>query len=315
MDRFIDDVTAAFLAVLQGSGQRLGAYSLGILSVVAIIAYYREFGARALQGQGSLSDALGAPLLYFLTVGAYYYGLIHLSAIGNAALNSFVQWALQGAGAPFDTTMLQTPSFIMEQGLKAARPIAEFDTWFNSIKSTFKLAAHPGDLIAYWFVLLAFIAITAHHMMLLIEFHVALMGAAVLLPWGLWSFTSPLAEFSLGWLTGGVVRAFVGTTMLGIAFPLFEWLNRPTAEEGFFTITQTVVLVLGSLVFAVLCWVIPARAAGIAGRGVSLALHGGTLMAPAATFARFAMMSQGALRGFSALVHALHGPRLATGRP
>src|SRR5262249_16161849 len=155
-----------------------------ILSVVAIIAYYREFGARVLQGQGSLSDALGAPLLYFLSVSAYYYGLLHLNAIGNAALNTFVQWALEGGGASFDTTMLQRPSFIIEAGLKAAQPIAEFDTWFNSIKSTFKLAAHPGDLIAYWFVLLAFMAITAHHLMMLIEFHLALMGAAVLLPWG-----------------------------------------------------------------------------------------------------------------------------------
>jgi type IV secretory pathway TrbL component len=314
MDRFIDDVTAAFLTVLQGSGQRLGAYSLGILSVVAIIAYYREFGARVLQGQGSLSDALGAPLLYFLTVGAYYYGLIHLNAIGNAALNTFVQWALEGGGASFDMAMLQRPSFLMEAGLKAAQPIAEFDTWFNAIKSTFKLAAHPGDLIAYWFVLLAFMAITAHHLMMLIEFHLALMGAAVLLPWGLWSLTAPLAEFSLGWITGGLVRAFVGTTMLAVAFPLFAFLNRPM-PEGFFTVTQTVVLVLGSILFAVLCWVIPARAAGIAGRGVSLALHGGTLMAPAATFARFSMMGTGIVRGFSTLVHTLQAPRVATGRP
>jgi hypothetical protein len=167
MDRFIDDVTAAFLAVLQGNGQRLGAYSLAILSVVAIIVYYREFGARVLSGLGSLSDAIGAPLLYFITVGGYYYGLIHLNAIGNAALNSFVQWALEGGGASFDTTMLQKPSFIMEAGLKAARPIAEFDTWFNAIKSTFKLATHPGDLIAYWCILLAFMAITVHHLMLL----------------------------------------------------------------------------------------------------------------------------------------------------
>jgi type IV secretory pathway TrbL component len=314
MDRFIDDVMAAFLTALQGSGQRFGTITLGILSFVAIVTYYREFGARVLQGQGSLSDALGAPVLYFITVGGYYYGLIHLNAIGNAALETFLQWALQGTGSGFDTALLQKPSFIMEAGLKAAQPIAEFDTWFNSIKSTFKLAAHPGDLVAYWFVLLAFMAITAHHMMLLIEFHLALMGAAVLLPWGLWSLTAPLAEFSLGWLTGGLVRAFVGTAMLGVAYPLFGILNRPVAE-GFFTITQTVLLVLGSVLFAVLCWVIPARAAGIAGRGVSLALHGGTLMSAAATFQRFAMMGAGMVRGASHLLTALQTPRLATGRP
>jgi hypothetical protein len=95
---------------------------------------------------------------------------------------------------------------------------------------------------------------------------------------------------------------------------LFGILNRPM-PEGFFTMTQTVVLVLGSVLFAVLCWVIPARAAGIAGRGVSLALHGGTLMQAAATFQRFAMMGAGIVRGGSHLLTALHTPRLATGRP
>lgn len=310
MDRFIDEVTAAFLSALQAGGEVLGVYALGILSIVAIIAYYREFGARMLQGQGSLSDALGAPLLYFITVGGYYYGLLHLREIGMAGLNTFVQWGIQGGGGGFDIALLQKPSFILETGLKAARPIAEFDTWLNTIKSTVKLAAHPGDLIAYWFVLIAFLAITAHHMMLLIEFHIALMCAAVLLPWGLWSFTAPLAEFSLGWITGGVVRALVGTTMLGIAFPLFEILNRPS--DDIVTITQTVVLVAGSVIFAVLCWVIPARAAGIAGRGVSLALHGGTLMSAAASFARFGLMTTSAVRGVSALLQA---PRVAGGRP
>src|SRR5262245_31140871 len=314
MDRFIDDVTQAFLVALQGSGRRFGTTSLAILTVVALIAYYREFGARLVQGVGSLSDALGAPLLYFITVGGYYYGLVHLNEIGNAALESFLQWALQGVGGSFDPALLQKPSFIMEQGLKAAQPIAEFDTWFNTIKSTFKLMNAPGDLIAYWFVLLAFLAITAHHMMMLIEFHLALMGAAVLLPWGLWSFTAPLAEFALGWATGGLVRAFVGTAMIGVAFPLFTYLNRPVAES-MITVTQTVVMVGGSIIFAVLCWVIPARAAGIAGRGVSLALHGGTLLSAAATFQRFSMMGSGVVRGVSTLLQSLQTPRLATGRP
>ena len=111
MDRFIDDVTAAFLSALQGGGRTLAAYSLGLLSVVAIIAYYREFGARMLQGQGSLSDALGAPLLYFLTVGGYYYGLIHLQEIGMAALNTFVLWGVQSGGGSFDVALLQRTAF------------------------------------------------------------------------------------------------------------------------------------------------------------------------------------------------------------
>jgi type IV secretion system protein TrbL len=315
MERFIDDITAAFLSALQTGGQTLATYSLGILSIAAVIGYYRTIGARLLQGGGSLSDALGTPLLYFITVGGYYYGITRLHDIGVAALQTFVLWGTQGSGSSFDVSLLQKPSFILETGLKAAKPIADFDTWFSSIKSAVKLTAQPGDLVAYWFIILAFIAITAHHMMLLIEYHVALMCAAVLLPWGLWGVTAPLAEFSVGWITGGLVRALVGTTMLGIAVPLFDLLNRPSTD--IITLTRTFVLVGGAIVFCLLCWVIPARAAGIAGRGVALALHGGTLMSSAATFARFGLMASNSVRGFSRLVQAFQASRgaLATGRP
>jgi hypothetical protein len=68
-------------------------------------------------------------------------------------------------------------------------------------------------------------------------------------------------------------------------------LNRPA--EGFITLYHTVMLIGGAFIFAVLAWVIPARAASIASRGMSLAIHGGTVTAAAMTVARFGMMAQG----------------------
>ena len=78
--------------------------------------------------------------------------------------------------------------------------------------------------------------------------------------------------------------------MLGIALPLFALLNRPA--EGFITLYNTVMLIGGAFIFAVLAWVIPARAAGIASRGMSLAIHGGTVTASDDVCA-LGMMAQG----------------------
>ena len=89
--------------------------------------------------------------------------------------------------------------------MKAAKPIADFDTWFRAVQSTVKLAAHPGDLIAYWGIILSFAGITLHTMMMLIEYHLAVMLASVLIPWGIWRLTAGIAEFSLGWLTGSLI--------------------------------------------------------------------------------------------------------------
>jgi type IV secretory pathway TrbL component len=176
--------------------------------------------------------------------------------------------------------------------MQAAKPIADFDTWFRAIQSTVHLAAHPSDLIAYWGIILSFAGITLHTMMMLIEYHLAVMLASVLIPWGIWRLTSGIAEFSLGWLTGSLIRALVSSAMVGIATPLFPLLAAPVPSTGFFTFTQTFVLLVGSFIYLILCWVIPAQAARLAGQA-SLGLTGSTLMSAAMGVARFSLMATG----------------------
>jgi type IV secretory pathway TrbL component len=300
----IDDITAAFLAALQAGGQNLGVYSLAILSLCATIAYYKEYAMVVMYGTG-LGDALAGLLVYVMGVMGYYYLMVNLFPIANAALATAIQWGLAGTGGTsLSVELINKPSFIMTEGLKAAYPLADQASWFERIKQAVKIFSNIGDMASYWFVVLAFLAITAHHMMMLIEYHLAVMMAAVLIPWGLWSATASVGEFAVGWLTGGFIRALVSTAMLGIALPLFRVLNKPV--EGWISIYNTVVLLGGSFIFMVLCWVIPARAASIASRGMSLAVHGGTVAAAAMTTARFGMMASStagaASRGFSRMM-------------
>ena len=57
-----------------------------------------------------------------------------------------------------------------------------------------------------------------------------------------------------------------------------------------------------TLVFAILSWIVPGRAAAIAGRGVSLAVRGGTLLAGAAGPLRGVIMVQQVIRGISQML-------------
>jgi hypothetical protein len=86
-----------------------------------------------------------------------------------------------------------------------------------------------------------------------------------------------------------------------VATPLFQLVSFPTAG-GDPTADTALTVALSSGLFALLAWVIPGRAASIAGRGVSLALHAGTVLATAAGGGRFLLMAQGAIRGISTLV-------------
>ena len=288
----IDEITGAFLAALAAGGSNLGVYSLAILSLCATIAYYKDYAMTIMYGTG-LGDALAGLLVYVMGVMGYYWLMVNLFPMATAALATAIQWGLAGTGGtPLSVAMINQPSFIMTEGLKAAYPLADQGGWFSGIWASLKMVNKPGELIAYWFVVLAFLAITTHHMMMLIEYHLAVMCAAVLIPWGLWSATSSLGEFAIGWLTGGFVRALVSTAMLGICLPLFAILNKP--PTGFITVYNSVMLVGGAFIFAVLAWVIPARAAGIASSGMALGVHGGAVTGAAMSFARFGMMAKGA---------------------
>jgi type IV secretory pathway TrbL component len=288
----IDQITAGFLGALQSGQTVLAAFMLPILGVCATISYYREYSTTVMSSGAGTGEALAHALTLIFAAGCYLFLLTQLFPIANAALDTVFAWGLQASGSGVSSGQLRAPSFIMEAGLKAAQPIADFDTWFRAVQSSIKLVAHPGDLVSYWAIVLSFIGITLHHMLMLIEFSIALMLAPVLIPWGIWRLTSGLAEFGLGWLTGGLIRALVSTTMIGIATPLFPLLNQPVPGTGFFTFSQTFTLIGGSLIYLVLAWVIPARAATLAGQA-SLGLTGSTIISAAMTTARLGQMVSG----------------------
>jgi type IV secretory pathway TrbL component len=288
----VDTITAAFLGALQGGWGTLAAFMLPILGVCAVISFYREYATTVMSSGAGLGDAMAHAILLIFAAGCYLFLLTQLFPIAQAALDTVFYWGLLGAGGGVSAGQLRTPSFIFETGLKAAKPIADFDTWMRSVQSTFKLAAHPGDLIAYWAIILSFLGITLHVTMMLVEFYLAVMLSSVLIPWGIWRLTSGIAEFSLGWLMGSLIRALVTAAMIGIATPTFDLLNQPVPGDGFFTYAQTFRLVGGSLLYLFLAWIIPTRAATLAGQA-SLGLTGSTLVSGAMSGGRFGMMLSG----------------------
>src|SRR2546428_206206 len=134
-------------------------------------------------------------------------------------------------------------------------------------------------------------------MMTFIEFYLAVMVSVILLPWGVLQPTSFFAEFSIGWIMGGLVRVLITAALVGLAVPMITNLKLNPSSGGDPTLYSAVLLSLASGVLAIISWVVPARAAAIAGRGVSLALHGGTILAGAAGTGRVALAGRGRVPG------------------
>jgi type IV secretion system protein TrbL len=156
------------------------------------------------------------------------------------------------------------------------------------------------NTIGYYAILVSFACIALHLMMTIIEFNLAVLAGTVLVPWGVLQPTAFFTEFSIGWITGGLVRVLITAAMIGIALPLFDTVRPTMTAGGDPTLYSALVAGLTSLVFAILAWVVPARAAAIAGRGVSLAVHGGTIVAGTAVAGRAAAVGYRGARALAA---------------
>ncbi len=305
--QILNDITSAFVNAIEAGTRILGQLSIPLLAVCAVIAFYVQLGPQLASGGVSLSEALGNFLLKVLKIGIFYWLLLHLTDLTDAAFRTFVQWGAS-AGGNFTAGQFLNPAAVADIGFRLARPIREFTDSFIKWLAVWDWPTLFLYSLSYYLIVASFMLIALHLMMTIIEFHLAVMVSTVLIPWGVLQPTAFLTEFSFGWITGGLVRVLVTAALIGIATPLFHQVRFTTSSGGDPTFYSAVLCGLTSGVFAILAWVIPTRAAAMAGRGVSLALNASTIVAGAASGARFAVLATGgvgqAVQGVSTLVQA-----------
>jgi type IV secretory pathway TrbL component len=304
----IDDLTRGFLDAIQAGGAHLAIYSLLILSLAGTIAYYREYATILMYGTG-VGDALAGLVMYAMAAMAYYWVSVNLWSMGLAVLGAAMQWGTEVSGYAFSLDNLSRPSFILDIGMKVAFPSLEFGSWWQKMWATVNMAVTPIDSIVGWIVVLCFVAVLLHHIMMLVEFFLAMACGYVLIPWGIWTFTAPLAEFAVGWFFGGFIRAFLSMVMVGIGTGVFTAL-QPGGGWALADWWQTLMRAVSALLFAVLCWQVPARAANRVG-SATLGLTGNIMTSAAMTTARLGMMATGvggsAIRGVSRMIASRQG--------
>ena len=276
-------------------------HSLPLLGVFALIAFYTQVGPLVASG-ALLGDAVGSVLLTLLKMGVFYWLMVHLAAIANAAFLTFLHWGVAPTGGTASAATFLAPSTVLDLGFRLGKPLRTFTDSFVNWAAVWNWPMLLTYSLAYYAIVLAFAFIALHLMVTIIEYHMALLVGMVLIPWGVLQPTAFFSEFSIGWLTGGLVRILVTAAIVGIATPLFALVQFSSTGGGDPTFYSAVVCGLTSAIFAVFAWVIPGRAATIAGRGVSLALHGGTIVAGAASGVRGALLARAAIRGVSQLL-------------
>jgi len=297
----LDTITLAFLGAIQTGTASLARFSLPLLRVLAIIAIYTKLGPLVASGSAGAGDAIATVLLQAIKTGILFWVLVHLVDFSTDALLTFFQWGSAAAGGAITPASLLKPSSFVAIGQKAAAPLADAIDRLGGFWFTKKPWVMLTYWVSSWLIIAAFWFVAVHVVLTLIEFYLAVMVTTVLLPFGIWTPTAFFAEFTIGWVTGGLVRMLVTAAIMGIALPLFN-LARFPANGGDPTADTALTVGLATALFALLAWVIPGRAAAIAGRGVSLALHAGTVVSGAAGAGRAVLATRAAIRGASSLL-------------
>lgn len=299
----LDSIARGFIASLGLGFQALHAYSLPLLAVLAAIHLYQTWGAQVAYGAG-LGDALAGSALLLIRIGIFYWGLTHLWTMAEAALHTFIQWGAQAGGGTFTVADFLSPSRIWEMGWIVSRPIddmiARYSGWqviWNAPDLLLYALARLVIVVAFWLAALTVL-------MTIIEFYLAVVVGAVLIPWGILSATSSLCEFALSWLVGGCIRSLLTALIMAIGNPMLRQLPLAT-NGGDPTIYGAMTLAAAALTLAILVWNVPKRAAMVAGRGMALGLGGDVLTTGAVTGWRVTTQAVGMVSsGVSRLVGA-----------
>ena len=262
------------------------------MSETNTIGYYREYSATVMSSGAGLGDALAGFLLLVMGLGITLWIVTMIIPMGDALFQAAITMGLTAAGSPITANQLRSPSFLLSMHKIVTKPLENF------------ILAHTGwavllngpTVLSFWLAELAiyitFVGIALHVALIQIEFYLAILSAAVLLPCIVLTSSTFLGEWVVGWVLGCTTRVFLISAIAAIGVPLFQSLalapvGGASADP---TWVEALGVVAGSVLFGMLAWFIPGRAANLVGSG--LGLSGSLLAGAAASSARGLLLLQ-----------------------
>lgn len=243
----------------------LGSLSLGIGLLVVVAS------------AGNLAATFGQLISLALGLSLHLWLSQNIQFMATSLLDFLMFLASHVTGGRFGFEAFRTPSTVFNMGFVLGKPILDFllrvTRWFTTNPVTMILM-----LAAFGVIVWAFIRVTKHVFMAVLEFHLAVMVAPILFPWALVQQTATLAEFSISWILGQSLRMFLITVVLGIGVPIINGATMLLTPGGDPSWYSAACLAGISWIFFVLADRVAQKAETVGGRGYALGLSGSALI-------------------------------------
>lgn len=256
MSVFSNTVSQGF-AALQGPIN--GVFGLMIALVVALTGIQWALSSN----REVLASGFGKVLL----IGAFAYLINDWEHLSTLVQVGFVDLGLTAGGGSLSRADFLNPGAILQQGWEIVKALGEATaTDDNPLDVVGNLTDALIMGLAMIGIMLAFAVLALQIIVTLLEFKIVTLGGFVLLPFGIWSKSSFLAERPLGFVVSSGLKVLALAIVVSGARSVFDQL-QPSANPDLY---EALAILSASLLLAMLALFIPNLASALVTGGPAL---------------------------------------------
>jgi len=257
MTVFSNTVSAGFDAL---GGAVNGVFGLMIALVVALTGIQWALSSN----REVLASGFGKVLL----IGAFAYIINDWQGLSQTIQVGFVDLGLRAGGGSLSRADFLNPGAILQQGWEIVKALGETPLQANN---PLDVVGNMTDALVLGLamigIMLAFAVLALQIIVTLLEFKIVTLGGFVLLPFGIWSKSSFLAERPLGFVVSSGLKLLALAIVVSGARSVFDQL-QPSATPDLY---EALAILAASLLLAMLALFIPNLASALVTGGPALA--------------------------------------------
>ncbi|MBL8771166.1 MAG: P-type conjugative transfer protein TrbL [Phenylobacterium sp.] len=292
---FSNTISSGF-AALQGPVN--GVFGLMIALVVALTGIQWALSSNR--------EVLAAGFGKVLLIGAFAYMINDWERLSLVVQSGFVDLGLTAGGGSLSRADFLNPGAILQQGWEIVKALGETPAPINN---PLDVAGNLTDALilglAMIGIMLAFAVLALQIIVTLLEFKIVTLGGFVLLPFGIWSKSSFLAERPLGFVVSSGLKVLALAIVVSGARSVFDQL-QPSANPDLY---EALAILAASLLLAMLALFIPNLASALVTGGPALAA--GSAAAGALAVGGAAAAAVAGVTGLGAAAARFAGPSRA----
>ncbi|WP_293469453.1 P-type conjugative transfer protein TrbL [Phenylobacterium sp.] len=256
MTVFSNTVSSGF-AALQGPVN--GVFGLMIALVVALTGIQWALSSN----REVLASGFGKVLL----IGAFAYLINDWERLSLVIQSGFVDLGLTAGGGSLSREDFLNPGAVLQQGWEIVRALGETPAPTSNVMDVMGNLMDALILgLAMIGIMLAFAVLALQIIVTLLEFKIVTLGGFVLLPFGIWSKSSFLAERPLGFVVSSGLKVLALAIVVSGARSVFDQLQPSAAPDLY----EALAILAASLLLAMLALFIPNLASALVTGGPAL---------------------------------------------